>query len=549
VNEHLKTLYLKRGFMLSKRVLFGALTGLVFGLLYGVSVQAQTTDLCADVERYAPDFSTFCEQYPSQIADMMLPLADDGLLSPEMAARLFYLRGQNYETAGNIDEATIAYTRAIEADSHYAPPYIARAQIAINAGMGSDAVLRDLSIALLLDPINEQAYLLRSRLLANRGDAQKALEDLNNALLINPDNRDGYIQRATLYEVLNETASALDDINTALQMAPDDSTLLRRGAQLTENLRDFPTAVTYWRRIIEGGDTSADAAYSLARMLEQIGEYEEAIEWHDRALAIGTSYNAFVYQCRGNAYLKLGNLEQAFRDYDMSIQLNPGFAGGLISRAEVYMLTQDYDRALQDAVQAVAIQGNSYNYAQLAQIQAYQGDDQSAKQSVTRAYEAAIAENAIIPEYAFVVMQDFAVAEILGEDEAALTIAHNYVDELATNQQVYTSSTILPNQTLNIGEQHRYLLNLPAGVIQVNLNAVNNRADLALAVRRLDGTPLAFNDDCDLTTSNACLTLTLEQPEELLFIVVDFAQKHDSYQLEWLTVTDATVPEATEAAP
>jgi tetratricopeptide (TPR) repeat protein len=535
--------------MLSKRVFFSALVGLVFGLLYGVSVQAQTTDLCADVERYAPDFSTFCEQYPSQIAEMMLPLAHDELLSPEMAARLFYLQGQNYETAGNIDEANIAYTRAIESDSHYVPPYIARAQIAINFGMGGDAALGDLSIALLLDPINEQAYLLRSTLLTNRGDVQEALEDLSNALLINPDNRTGYIQRATLYESLNDTASALNDINTALQLAPDDFTLLRRGAQLTENLRDFPTAAAYWRRIIEGGDTSGEAAYSLARMLEQIGEYEEAIEWHDRALAVGTPYNAFVYQCRGNAQLKLGNLEEALHDYNISIQLNPSFAAGLISRAEVYMLMQDYDRALQDAMQAVAILGNSYNHAQLAQIQAFQGEEQNAKESMARAYEAAIAENAIIPDYAFVVMQDVAVAEILGEDEAALTIAHNYLDELAINQQVFTSSNLLSNQTLKIGEQHRYLLNLPAGVIQVNLTALNNRADMALAVRRLDGTPLAFNDDCSPTTSNACITLTLDQPEDLLFIVVDFAQKDDSYQLEWMTVTDTAVPEATEAAP
>lgn len=85
------------------------------------------------------------------------------------------------------------------------------------------------------------------------------------------------------------------------------------------------------------------------------GELDRAIEDFDQAIRLNPSYARAFYN-RGLSYARKSQYERAIQDYDQSIRLNPAVAATFASRAAVYSRQHQHERAIQDYDQAIRLE-------------------------------------------------------------------------------------------------------------------------------------------------------------------------------------------------
>jgi len=84
------------------------------------------------------------------------------------------------------------------------------------------------------------------------------------------------------------------------------------------------------------------------------GDWQSYLVEVGRALELDPGY-AQAYNHRGNAYIELGQLEEALGDYDQALKLNPRSAGTLNNRGIALRRLGQLDRALADYNRALEI--------------------------------------------------------------------------------------------------------------------------------------------------------------------------------------------------
>ena len=97
---------------------------------------------------------------------------------------------------------------------------------------------------------------------------------------------------------------------------------------------------------------------------------------------------ASIHRARGSWKQKIGELDAALADYDISIDMEPNNVAGYDYRADVYQQKGDLDRALTDYDQAIRIDPN-YAAAHYSRALIYEKKNDTAK--ARAGYDAAIA--------------------------------------------------------------------------------------------------------------------------------------------------------------
>jgi tetratricopeptide (TPR) repeat protein len=97
----------------------------------------------------------------------------------------YYVRAGAYKTKGDNDHAVADYTKAIEANAHYADAYAGRGIVHQIKGDNEDAIA-DYTKAIEIDPRYARAYLGRGMVYRLKGDSDHAVADFTQAIQINP---------------------------------------------------------------------------------------------------------------------------------------------------------------------------------------------------------------------------------------------------------------------------------------------------------------------------------------------------------------------------
>jgi tetratricopeptide (TPR) repeat protein len=90
----------------------------------------------------------------------------------------------------------------------------------------------------------------------------------------------------------------------------------------------------------------------------QLEYWKDGISLYDHALKV-TSHNDIIFNCRGDAYCRLGNLERAIEDFDMAVRINPGNVEAYYNRGVTYGKLGNHRRAIQDFDRAIEIEPGS----------------------------------------------------------------------------------------------------------------------------------------------------------------------------------------------
>ncbi len=136
-------------------------------------------------------------------------------------------RGVTYAQLGQLDNALIDLTTALDKEKSDADIWVARAR-ALFSKRDYDKAMLDLAEAMKLDPENSVPVNLMGKnhfMLANYDIALKFFGD---AIKLDPNHYNAFVNRATTYYRTNKLPEAMKDVNSAyLMLPPGDSR--RRG--------------------------------------------------------------------------------------------------------------------------------------------------------------------------------------------------------------------------------------------------------------------------------------------------------------------------------
>ena len=100
---------------------------------------------------------------------------------------------------------------------------------------------------------------------------------------------------------------------------------------------------------LSAADPTSDASAFLQKGINSIQseDYQQAIKDFDKAIELNPNL-AEAYNNRGLVYGKLGNLQQAIKDFDKAIELNPKYAEAYCWRGIAYVILYNRNQATND---------------------------------------------------------------------------------------------------------------------------------------------------------------------------------------------------------
>lgn len=213
-------------------------------------------------------------------------------------------------------KAIKAHTHAIKRAPEEATYYVARAQTWL-ASLNSKEALKDLNIAIDdLGLLARTPLKLRAQAYTDLGEYEKAIKDYSACIEVDTKNGEIYYERALAYMQLNKPEEAKSDLLKRISLThktPNNS--YKNLAFLYDSTGDYENALKYYNYCLE--DNPGHSAWKLyqrrANLYSKLESWQAAIDDYTRVLKINKLASG-AYLKRGQAYLKLGKLEQANQD-------------------------------------------------------------------------------------------------------------------------------------------------------------------------------------------------------------------------------------------
>ncbi len=127
-----------------------------------------------------------------------------------------------------------------------------------------------------------------------------------------------------------------------------------RIADCYEEMGDYEHAIEYWDKAIQLDSTDVRHVLSKANALDNKGCSKEAIALLDELLSKHTDYD-FAYYCRGWIKEHSGDKEGALEDYSISISLDPDYAYAYMNRGRMYDLLGEKEKAKADYLKGIEL--------------------------------------------------------------------------------------------------------------------------------------------------------------------------------------------------
>lgn len=164
--------------------------------------------------------------------------------------------------------------------------------------------------------------------------------------------------RATLYQYERKFEGTPPDLEAGYFLAE---------AQL--KLKDLEAAAAILEKILEIDATDMEALVQLEKVYTQLGRFEKAIEILEKLADLDALRARVYYQKIAEAYLKLGDSENAELAMIRSIQVNANDASAFAKLGDVYIQRRDYIKAAEQYEEAIRVDPRAFNhYFTLAEI-------------------------------------------------------------------------------------------------------------------------------------------------------------------------------------
>ncbi len=204
-----------------------------------------------------------------------LNTTEDDIATQRIKANMYNNRGNAYDDSGNFEHAISDYSRAIEIDAHNIEYYFNRAVLYYRIEEYSKTIA-DLSQALNLI---EKEY------------SYEDIESENDVIL------DTYYYRGISYFYERSYIQALDDLLILLKYDTKNIEALMFVARCYKQLQDYENAVNYYDRVLAIDNNESVAYFELAFVYSETKDYKMALRYIDKAIQInGQLSEAYHYR-------------------------------------------------------------------------------------------------------------------------------------------------------------------------------------------------------------------------------------------------------------
>lgn len=304
----------------------------------------------------------------------------------------YTIRGRVYYALGELDKSLADYSQVIKASPNDPQALYNRAQVYFDMkkydladrdyhkmididhgsvmgymGLGRDAheqkrydqAIKMYDYAIKLDPDYPSGYSFRASTLREQGKFTEAIDDVVKALSISRDQKAYYnmlIIADTAYAPIKAKLKVMATAN------PTDGFWPFCLAEIAQNHKNYREAIAgFWQAYKLDG--KAPLLSYIADNYDNLGDYDRALSYIDKAIAADSTNHAFVFD-KGFYLDHAGRSAEAIATLTRYISLEPGDDRGYYWRGWVEQYSGSIDAALDDMNMAVTLDPD-YAYAYL----------------------------------------------------------------------------------------------------------------------------------------------------------------------------------------
>jgi tetratricopeptide (TPR) repeat protein/serine/threonine protein kinase len=300
--------------------------------------------------------------------------------------------GSALTRAGQLDEASDCFKKAIDLDRKYAAAYVNLVMVLSQkrkhdeamtwARQAVDACPRDANAhnslgtvlygakrdletaiacfkkAIALDPRLARGHANLGQALAGKGQVDQAIRCFQTAIDIYPGYGDAHRYLGDALRDRGQYDQAAARYRRAIDLDPDDvNAHLSLGALLCDVKHDFDGAIACFNKAIRLDPRNASAQRNLGTALNGKGQYDLAIASYRQAIALEPR-NAPAHTNLGFALIATGKVEEGIACYKKAIALDPRYAAAHANLGDALKAGGQYDEAIACYQKAIALDPN-----------------------------------------------------------------------------------------------------------------------------------------------------------------------------------------------
>jgi tetratricopeptide (TPR) repeat protein len=202
------------------------------------------------------------------------------------------------------------------------------------------------------------AYYFRGAAHHAKKDVDRALADYNQAISIDPNEADYLNGRASAYEAKNDMSRAMADYDKAIQLNPKSAYAYNNRGATFQRRGDYARASSDYGEVTRLQPDNPDAWAARCWVRAAGGrEVQQALADCNQSLKIKAD-QPDVLDTRGFVNLRLGKMDDAIRDYDAALKMDPKLAGALYGRGLAKTKKGDRDGGSADMASAKAMKSD-----------------------------------------------------------------------------------------------------------------------------------------------------------------------------------------------
>ena len=262
-------------------------------------------------------------------------------------------------TQGKLYEAVALLDQAIRCNPQSAATYANRCACYCDLEEYAKA-FEDASQAIALAPGQASPLQWRARAARYLGRYESALADLGKALQVEPENPWLYYDRSGVLFGMEDYRAAIADVERLLELRPEEAGAYYGRARCRYCLDEVDLALADIDEAIRLDGKDVDSMYFRARVLYGMGRIDEASAQFDAGVAEDPTLA--LVGLGGLIALKQGSYREAIKHFDAMVEADPTQARTYYERGRAWCELDEYEKALHDLDEAVALDPEDWSY-------------------------------------------------------------------------------------------------------------------------------------------------------------------------------------------
>jgi tetratricopeptide (TPR) repeat protein len=237
---------------------------------------------------------------------------------------------------------------------------LCQCNLAYNQLLSNDfqSSVRHYTDALEYDPNTVEAYNGRGQAYFQLRKFPEALADFSKAIEAGIVTPKLFLNRGKCLVILNRAAEAMPDLNRSIELEPKSPEAFYFRGLADEKEGNLEKAISDYGQAIKLNPNYVEAMVNRGLLLAKSTRYAEAVDDYSAAFAISApQVQPMILNNRAFSLLKSGKLDEALKDANKALEINPNYPFAYNTRAAIYQQLGQAAKAQADLAKVQQLQG------------------------------------------------------------------------------------------------------------------------------------------------------------------------------------------------